>query len=795
MKFQRFLLLALIFAIIGSPAFSQERQQNYSLVRVYFSPQFTFADAENIGLELEHAVIKPDIYIESAVSESTLRLLKERSVKTETVIEDLSEFYRNRALKDQNFLKDFKNDRTLAGSGVPQNFKLGSMGGFYTLQEAYSEFDSMREKFPNLVSAPEKIGTSIEGRPIFAYRISTPVFTNAKLEVLYTALHHAREPGGITTLTYFLWDILERFKSGDAEAKYLLENRELYIIPLINPDGYAYNQETDPGGGGLWRKNRRQVNNEDFGIDLNRNYGPQESWNAPNGGSATDPSLDNYRGSAPFSEPETQAVRNFCRSHAFKDALNYHSYGGLLIYPFATKQVETPDSAMYRALAAEFIKVNKYAAGTGLQTVGYSVRGDSDEWMYLTEAQKQKIIAMTPEIGTINDSFWPAPSRIIPQAQENLYMNYQLAWSAGVNIRPQEIRADGSVISVKFNNIGLLPSSDSVEVSAVALNPLVQLGTSFKKLSPLANTAEDEITFPYYLTNGFKNGERVKIALTTFQQAIPRYDTLEVQLFKSNVITLFNGSNNGAWNTGNSWGVITDHFGVSTFTDSPDGLYEIFTDNYLQYNQQLDLTAVSSAILRFKTRWSIESKGDFAVIQASVDNGNTWTYLKTSRMKNGNGSSNTQRLNSVGFTGNFPEWTIQEAPLDEFKGKKILLRFGMLSDASNAFDGWYLADIDLITYDNSTATTISEENLLKESFNIYPNPVLKGQEITISNPFKNEFPFEVKILNLLGETVFKNEKSFKNTIERIFLKGFPAGSYQVILRQNSQEISRGFVIQ
>src|SRR5690606_35124331 len=129
-------------------------------------------------------------------------------------------------------------------------------------------------------------------------------------------------------------------------------NRELFFIPVVNPDGYEYNRSTDPAGGGFWRKNRRDNGNGTFGVDLNRNYGPLNYWNAPNGGSSTFSSSEVYRGPAPFSEPETEAIKNFLAEHEIKTALNYHSYGNYLIFPYGALGTETPDSALFREFAA-----------------------------------------------------------------------------------------------------------------------------------------------------------------------------------------------------------------------------------------------------------------------------------------------------------------------------------------------------------------------------------------------------------------------------------------------------------
>src|SRR5690606_9786063 len=117
------------------------------------------------------------------------------------------------------------------------------------------------------------------------------------------------------------------------EVRYLVDNTEMYFIPCINPDGYIYNETTDPFGGGLWRKNRwKGDDGMVYGVDLNRNYGYE--WGADNSGSSPQPNGQTFRGTGPFSEPETQAVKFFCDSHQFRIALNYHTYGNLLIHPW-----------------------------------------------------------------------------------------------------------------------------------------------------------------------------------------------------------------------------------------------------------------------------------------------------------------------------------------------------------------------------------------------------------------------------------------------------------------------------
>ena len=181
-------------------------------------------------------------------------------------------------------------------------------------------------------------------------------------EILYTALIHAREPQSMMQMIYFMYYLLENYNT-DPSVQYLVDNREMFFIPVLNPDGYEYNRSTNPSGGGMWRKNRKN-NGGSYGIDLNRNFGPYAYWNAPNGGSSTVPSSDTYRGTAPFSEPETANLRDFLATRYFKNALNYHTYSNLLIYPYGALEMETPDSATFREFARDMTAYNGYEYGT-----------------------------------------------------------------------------------------------------------------------------------------------------------------------------------------------------------------------------------------------------------------------------------------------------------------------------------------------------------------------------------------------------------------------------------------------
>ena len=225
----------------------------------------------------------------------------------------------------------------------------------------------------------------------------------------------------------------------------------------------------------MWRKNRVKFDDTTYGVDVNRNYGNYAFWDAPNSGSSTDPQSDTYRGTAPFSELETQAIRDFCYKHNFKVCLNYHTFGNLFIYPWGALSCETPDSSLFRAWGTEMGTKTFLSIGIDWETVGYSTRGGTDDWMYLQDSTKDKILSVTPEIGNDLDGFWPIKDRIIPIAQEHLPMNYQLVWSAGANLRPRscKVEVDTSTNKVYLNvNIQNIGAMDENIMSGLTINPL-----------------------------------------------------------------------------------------------------------------------------------------------------------------------------------------------------------------------------------------------------------------------------------------------------------------------------------
>jgi len=219
-------------------------------------------------------------------------------------------------------------------------------------------------------------------------------------------------------------------------------------VPCFNPDGYEYNRQTDPNGGGMWRKNRRN-NGGSYGVDMNRNFGYK--WGYDNNGSSPNPSDNTYRGPAPFSEPEAQAVRDLAILRNYGTHFNMHSYSDAYLYPWGYIDLQCPDSLTYREFAGDMTALNGYIFGTSGEILGYQSNGSVRDWMYGEQVDKAKIFGYTLEIGSSDDYFWPPLSRIFPIAQINVKSNMYHAFVAGDYV---------NLINPNFSQEYFLPGDD-----------------------------------------------------------------------------------------------------------------------------------------------------------------------------------------------------------------------------------------------------------------------------------------------------------------------------------------------
>ncbi len=701
--------LVLLFVLCALTLRLSAQTETYSRVRIY-TDRAGIARMAAAGLPVDHGEFRPGYCLTTELSASEILQVAQLGFEFDVLIPDLKAYY---ATQNQNNERSGNpQESTQAVSCVtaptfvtPTNFTLGSMGGFFTLNEIYFHLDNMAQLYPNLIKprvAIDSSNTTPEGRFVYYLKISdNPNVDETEPEMLYTAVHHAREPAGVSQLIMYMYYLLENYAT-NPEIQYLVNNTELYFIPCVNPDGYFYNETTDPNGGGMWRKNRKDNQDGTYGIDLNRNYG--YNFGFDNQGSSPNTFADTYRGPSSFSEPETQQVKLLCEQHQFRIAINYHTYSNLLICPWGYQaQTFTPDAPTYNAWGALLTKDNKYAFGTPDQTVGYTANGSSDDWMYGEQNSKPKIMAMTPEAGDQADGFWPAQNRIIDICKLNLPMDLYaahllLAFATTKDTERRFLANVNGYLNYDVQRLGL-DSPATYTVSIVPLSPwMTSVGAprTYTSLSIL-QTVSDSISYtlnpatpigtalPYIIQIG--NGNY------TWSDTVTKIYGVPTILFASN------GSALTGW-TSNTWNTTTSSFvsGPSSITDSPNGNYNSNANTRITMTSPVNLANVSAAQLSFYTRFELEPGYDFAQVQVSNDNGNTWNALC------GKYTTNNNNLDQgfPTYTGVQSAWVKEEMSLDDYLGQSILVRFRLGADFGVQLDGFYFDDLLLEVLDTTT---------------------------------------------------------------------------------------------
>jgi hypothetical protein len=689
----------IIFALIALfSAVSLAQPEKHLKLKVYTSAQNDIVTLAKVGVNLENIESKPGQFIIGEFSEQEQSIIKEAGFSFDVLVPDMTEFYvsRNKGLNIAELNSNIKGQRrAIKNSTTPVNFKLGSMGGYHTYSELLNELDEMRTLFPGLISAKLPIdgGLTIENRPVYWVRISnSPDINQDKRRVLYTALTHAREPAGMQQMLYQMWYLLENYET-NAEIKYLVDNLEIYFIPCVNPDGYVHNETTNPNGGGYWRKNRRiNSGSTSIGVDLNRNFG--YNWGYDDTGSSPNGSTETYRGTAAFSEPETQLVKHFVETKNFDLALNNHTYSNILIYPWGYANETTPDAELLGTYASLMTETNGYAYGTCYQTLNYTANGGSDDWFYGEQTTKNKVLAFTPEAGNPADGFWPAANKIeeicAGHTNMNLYIvRFAVMYAKTVEKAPQLVGSFQFIVPFETTCLGIdTPANFTVSLVPIS-NNIEQVGdpVSFNEMTLLEKRSGN---FSVSLKNGIAGGDEIKFVLSTSNGLFAFTDTVtKVFGFSEPIITdECNSLTN--W-TSSSWGTTTAQYvsPSSSITDSPTGNYLSNANTHITLNQTIDLSEATLASVEFMARWDIETNWDYAQLVASTDGGTTWIPLVGNHTSiGGSNQDEDQPL----YHGQQNQWVKETVSLDQFLGQSVKLRFKLVADSYIEKDGFYFDD-------------------------------------------------------------------------------------------------------
>jgi hypothetical protein len=733
--------LLYLFSLLIFPAVLQA--QTYQEVKIHTAPE-NIRTIASLGIAVEDGNYKDGIW-HTFLTSGEVKKIKAAGFEVDILQEDYSKYIsdRNKAAA-QEISEINRRIRTKSTESyeypVPQHFGMGSMGGYYTPDEVLNELDSMYIFYPNLITQKTQTGTAltVEGRTVYYVKISNhPGQTTNKPKIFYNALTHAREPMGMQQLIFFMWYLLENYNT-DAEVKYLVDNLELYFIPVINPDGYAYNYQTDPGGGGMWRKNRRDDGGGNYGVDLNRNFGYE--WGYDDQGSSPNPWDETYRGPSPFSESETQDVRDFCDTLHFKFAYNFHTYDDLTMYPWCYITQLTPDSVTETTFTDHMLAKNGYVSGTPGHVL-YNTNGDASDWEYGEQTAKPKIISFTTETGNNSDGFWPPVSRIIPLAEENMYANLQ---AANLTLPYPEITDIGPVITSSRNGyfpfqvrrIGLMDSTDFT-VSVKPLDSLLFVSVGSPKVIHYpARLTDYTDSIQYNLINGIQVGQPYRFIYQVNDGTHITNDTI-TKYFGWPLVLISDSCNNMNNWTSPKWNVTSKkyHSAPSSITDSPNGYYNNNTNYAITLKSNLTLQTSPVAVIEYWVKYNIEKSFDYVQFSTSLDNGATYTKQAT-RYTN-NGSVNQDFPNPV-YDGNQWDFAQDRVVLQNTSGKQLLVKFLIRSDGNGIIgDGLYFDDFKVSIVDMSYNGIDPTGQILGFISNPIPNPASNAVYVNYQLPDGN----------------------------------------------------------
>ena len=722
-------------------------QEIYHKAKLYYNNPKDLVLLANQGVAIDHVTHKQGVFIESDFSQNEINIAKSLGFTVEISIVDVSTFYAHQNTKKAAVKNASCSDQSAVNYPVPTNYISGSMGGFLTYSEMLQELDNMATLYPHLITVKESISTfsTAGGRPIYWVKISdNPNTVEPEPEMLYTAVHHAREPGSLQQTIFYMWYLLENYNSND-EVKAIIDHTQLYFIPCLNPDGYVYNEMTNPNGGGMWRKNRKDNTNGSYGVDLNRNYSYQ--WGVS--GTSNNPNNDTYLGPSAFSEVETQAVKWFCEQHDFQLALNSHTYGNLLLYPFGYgTNLPTADNAVFKAFSDVMVEKNGYT--NQLSAALYPAAGDADDWMYGETSTHSKILAMTPEIGS---SFWPAASNVTALCQSMVYHNLMAAnflinFAKTKDNNGFSITQKNGYLSYTIQRLGLAnPGDFTVQIQPLSTNIIAVGAVKNHNGLALLQTQLDSIS--YTLSPNIQDGDEIKYVLTTNNGLYDTKDTITKYYGAFQQILTENGDNISNWLSAGGWGTtsLQAYSPTTSITDSPFGNYTNNSTTAIRLTSSVSLQNATAATVSFYAKWDIEQGWDYLQFEVSTDAGLTWIPQCGKYTKTGNENQDEGQPLYDGFQNT---WVKEEINLSNYIGQSILVRFRLVSDQAVNKDGFYFDDFK-INVINTTA--IEESNSTPYFINQNsPNPSKESTSINFQLNNKNTTT-QFLLLNQVGQLI------------------------------------------
>ncbi len=395
--------------------------------RIYFTDiDKLIADLGYLFGELDIATVSETEtgghYLVIITTKDQLNLIQAKNIRTEITYTDIREkFYE------------------MTGVREPQQFR--DFGYFYTYWEMRDSLNRWASQYPSICRV-YSAGRSHQNLDLFTFKVSdNPNNDEGEPAAFYNGATHAREPMGTHLCMDYIRYLLINYNS-DSLIKWFVNNREIYFIPVMNPDGYRYNSDSGGATSNI-RKNRHLYpgqSSSTAGVDINRNYGYRWGWD--NVGSSPTVTSETYRGPSRFSEPATQVARDFMLNNKkIRTQMDYHSYGpyNLCVWGYSRTRERIPDSVIQWEILDSIRAKNGYSASrTGpISRVLYLANGGSCDWEMADTMHngQRKFITLSYSIETNQRNFWEGwndMTVINRNINENRPVNIYLTKIAGV---------------------------------------------------------------------------------------------------------------------------------------------------------------------------------------------------------------------------------------------------------------------------------------------------------------------------------------------------------------------------
>ncbi|ARV08182.1 hypothetical protein BTO05_00445, partial [Winogradskyella sp. PC-19] len=611
----------------------------------------------------------------------------------------------------------------------------------------------------NSASNPEDyigVGTTaqrFDPQTIYYIRITGNESSTAegtKPQILYTSMIHSRELSAQIGNIFFMWYLIENYDCNPA-VKELVDNNELYFIPVVNPDGLKWNEVTQPFGGGMQRKNLRPNANssslDNRGVDLNRNF--DYFWGSAGSGSSPSPTSSGYRGPAAASEPETKIIVEFVESRNFKTAVWQHTFANSIPHPYGGNPsfVSGREDEMQK-WHEDMTKYNRYVSGA---TIFPPANGIADDWM-LGGAEDDngsygavpnglgttpmRILATTPENGAsseasgngftnngANQGFWPTRNNIIPIAKRMMRINLMNAYYGGRyakfhDLTPSNLLsgqpASNLTTDLTFGVERVGQTDGNFTLTITPIQNIQSIATPTIAINGLNSLDQTEVSSSITLTSSIQPKERIiyKVELANSTGAII-YDATYEKIYKPTVLfqdnpdtdLLSNWTTSGTWTAATATGAAYSGTRGIKVGGNNNNAYPNSTTRTITTQNSYNFNTNPDYLIQYFAKWDIERNYDFVEVLASINNGAfqplegkyTKPAATTATTDHSNNGNTQQDSNSSGliYDGDlYDNWKMEEIVIDSETNSFLLgqsnvrIQFRFRSDNGNVLENY-----------------------------------------------------------------------------------------------------------